>query len=614
MRTWLVALFLLGSCCCCATARAEDKIEAQRARKERGSPLPLRESAAAMTLPPGFTATLFAGEPDVHQPIAFVIDHRGRLWVAENDSYPNWMEHGKDRIVIFEDTDGDGKFDKRTVFAEGFHYISGLQIGMGGVWVIDCPNLLFFPVKEGEDKPAGEPTIVLDGWNWKGIHNLPNTLMWGPDGWLYGCHGITVNSLVGLPGTPEKARTPVSCGVWRFHPTKKLFEYICAGTTNPWGLDYDQHGQMFMSNNVVAHLWHVIQGSHFERMSGKDLNPYVFELMKTCADHLHWGAGLDWTKSRTGEANSVAGGGHSHAGLMLYLGESFPPEYRGTAFMCNTHGHRINNDFLERKGSGFVAHHHPDFCLANDKWFKGVSLHYGPDGSIYFLDWSDTGECHDYDITDRDHARIYRVAYKDTKKVDVDLAKETDADLVQMQRSSNEWFVRHARIVLRDRGLKDQAAQMLRTMLDEDKNPLYRLRAMWTLHMCGALEQRRLMNALADSDEYLRAWAIQLLAEDQKPSAGVLEKFAVMAKDDASPLVRLYLASAVQRTPLDQRKPTLEALLAHEEDAADQNLPLMYWYALEPVVGADPKAAVSMLPKIKIAKVREFVARRLAAK
>ena len=173
----------------------------QRSKVEKGSPLPLDKSAQAMTLPDGFTATLFAGEPDVHQPIGFCIDHRGRLWVAENDSYPKWEEHGKDRIVIFEDKDGDGKFDKRTVFAEGFHYLTGVQVGMGGVWVMDSPNLLFFPVKDGEDKPSGPPVVHLDGWNWKGIHNVPNTLTWGPDGWLYGCNGITVDSNVGVPGT-----------------------------------------------------------------------------------------------------------------------------------------------------------------------------------------------------------------------------------------------------------------------------------------------------------------------------------------------------------------------------------------------------------------------------
>ncbi len=612
------ALLMVFVVACIATAviaadKTEKEIAAQRAKKEKGAPVSLDKSAAAMTVPEGFNVTLFAGEPDVHQPIAFCLDHRGRLWVAENDSYPNWAEHGKDRIVIFEDTDGDGKFDKRTVFAEGFHYISGLQIGMGGVWVMDCPNLLFYPVKEGEDKPAGDPVIKLDGWNWHGVHNLPNTLTWGPDGWLYGCHGITVNSTVGVPGTPEKERTAVSCGVWRFQPVKNTFEVVSAGTTNPWGLDYDEHGQMFMTNNVVAHLWHVIQGSHFERMSGKDFNPYVFELMKTCADHLHWGGGK-WTDGRGGAANDAAGGGHSHAGLMLYYGEAFPPEYRGSAFMSNTHGHRLNNDALARKGSGFVATHRPDFILANDPWFKGVSVNYGPSGEVYFLDWSDTGECHDYDITDRDHARIYRVAYKGTKKVAVDLSKESDDALVEMQRSNNEWYVRHARVVLRDRGLKDAGAAKLRKMLDEDKNALYRLRAMWTLHMCGALDEGRMMNGLGDTDEYVRAWSIQLLAEDKKPSAAALEKYVAMAKEDASPLVRLYLASAMQRTPVEQRRTVMEALLAHEEDATDQNLPLMYWYALEPVVGVDKKEAAAMLGRIKIAKVREFVARRMTMK
>jgi putative membrane-bound dehydrogenase-like protein len=586
----------------------------QRARVEEGSPLAPDKAAAAMTLPAGFSATLFAGEPDVHQPIGFCIDHRGRLWVAENDSYPKWEEKGKDRIVIFEDTDGDGKFDKRTVFADGFHYLTGLQVGSGGVWVLDIPNLLFFPVKDGEDKPSGEPVVHLDGWSAKGIHNLPNSLTWGPDGWLYGCNGITSPGVVGPPGTPEDQRVKINCGVWRYHPTKKVFEKHAEGTTNPWGLDFDPRGQMFMSNNVIAHLWHVIQGAHYERMFGADFDPHVYEQIKTIADHLHWGGGK-WTESRSGQAHSIAGGGHSHAGFMLYFGESFPGEYRGTAFMCNTHGHRINNDSIERKGSGFVARHRPDFMLANDKWFKGVSVQYGPAGDVYFIDWSDTGECHDYDTTDRLHGRIYRVAYQGTKPARVDLSKESDDKLVEMQTSDNEWFVRHARVVLRDRGpLKPEAATKLVRMFDGESDPVRRLRAMWTLHACGAMNEKRLLRALTDQDEYVRGWAIQLLAEDQKPSAEALERFAEMAKADASPVVRLYLASAMQRTPIEQRRPVLEALLNHAEDATDQNLPAMYWYALEPAVGADKKYGAGMLGKVKIAKVRELIARRMAAK
>ena len=314
--TWAVAVLAAALSTGVGAAEKAGEVD-QRARREQGSPLPLEKSAQAMTLPPGFKATLFAGEPDVHQPIGFVLDRRGRIWVAENDSYPKREENSKDRIVILEDTDGDGTADRRTVFAEGFNYLTGLQIGAGGVWVTDPPNLLFFPVKEGEDKPAGPPVVHLDGWSWKGIHNVPNTLTWGPDGWLYGCNGITSESVVGAPGAPAKQRTKINCGIWRYHPTRKVFEMYAQGTTNPWGLDYDRNGQMFMSNNVVAHLWQVIQGAHYERMFGNDFDPFAYGLMKTCADHLHWGGG-EWQKSRTGEVHSIAGGGHSHCGLMIY--------------------------------------------------------------------------------------------------------------------------------------------------------------------------------------------------------------------------------------------------------------------------------------------------------
>jgi putative membrane-bound dehydrogenase-like protein len=610
MTKWIWVVVLILSC----AAKADEPDPHQRERKEQGAPIALDKAAAAMTLPAGFSATLFAGEPDVHQPIALCIDHRGRLWVAENDSYPKWEEHGKDRIVIFEDTDGDGKFDKRTVFADGFHYISGVQIGMGGVWVADCPNLEFFPVKEGEDHPSGPPEVHLDGFSAKGIHNLPNSLMWGPDDWLYGCNGVIFDCAIGPPGTPVEKRVKANRGVWRYHPTKKIFERFCEGTANPWGLDYDEHGQMFMTNNVVAHLWHVIQGAHYPRIWGSDSNPNNYEFIQTIADHLHWGGG-DWTTSRGGEGiHSVAGGGHSHAGCMLYFGEAFPAQYRGSVFMCNTHGNRINNDILERKGSGFVAHHGKDFMLANDKWFKGVSIQYGPAGDIFFIDWSDTGECHDVDITDRDHARLYRVAYEGTKKVTVDLSKETTDRLAEMQTWKNEWYVRHARVVLRDRGLTSAAKAALVHMMDDDADGVHRLRAMWTLRMCDELDESRATKALSDQDEYVRAWAIQLLAEDQNPSPEALAKFLEMAQSDASPVVRLYLASAMQRTPVAQRKAIMEALIARAEDAADPNLPLMDWYALEPVVAADKKAAVGLLAKAKIAKVRELITRRMVGK
>ena len=281
-----------------------------------------QDAAKAMKVPEGFNVSLIAGEPDLVQPSAFEFDDRGRLWVAEFMSYPVWKPEGHDRILIFEDTKHDGHFDKRTVFWDKGNYLSGFTLGFGGVWVCCAPNLYFIPLN-ADDTP-GEPHVVLDGWGTGGKHNVVNSLTWAPDGWLYGCSGITGPGRVGAPGTADEQRTAISCGVWRYHPTKKKFEVVLEGTTNPWGIDYDDWGQMFICNTVIGHLWHVIPGMHTQRMSGDDYNKYVYELLPMCADHIHW-AGGNWQSSRGGKgAHDAAGGGHSHCGAMIYSGDNWP--------------------------------------------------------------------------------------------------------------------------------------------------------------------------------------------------------------------------------------------------------------------------------------------------
>jgi putative membrane-bound dehydrogenase-like protein len=330
------------------------------------------------------------------QPIAFTFDDRGRLWVVECNSYPKWTNYkeGKDRVLIFEDTDGDGHFDTCKVFWDKGANLTGIEFGFGGVWLCATPNLLFIPIKDGADTPAGPPQVILDGWDIKAQHNVFNSLTWGPDGWLYGCNGILSNSRVGAPGTNDEKRVPMNCGVWRYHPTKKVFEVVAHGTTNPWGLDFDDYGRMFITNCVIKHLFHVIPGAHYQRMYGQDLNSYCYSLMESCADHIHW-AGGDWTTSRGGKGeHSDKGGGHAHSGAMVYLGDNWPDEYRNNVFMCNLHGNRINRDFIDDKGSGVVARHGKDFLFANDEWFRGIALKYGPDGGVFVTDWCDTGECH----------------------------------------------------------------------------------------------------------------------------------------------------------------------------------------------------------------------------
>jgi putative membrane-bound dehydrogenase-like protein len=313
--------------------------------------------------------------------------------------------------------------------------------------------LLFLPDRDGDDAPDGAPEVVLDGWDVKAQHNMFNALTWGPDGWLYGCNGIMSNSRVGPPGAPDAARGAINCGVWRLHPTRRVFEAVAHGTTNPWGLDFDDHGEAFITNCVIPHLYRVVPGAHFQRMYGQDFNPHLYGLMETCADHIHW-AGGSWQDSRGGQGrHGEAGGGHAHTGAMIYLGDNWPDRYRDSLFTCNLHGRRVNNDRLTRRGSGYVATHGPDFLLSGDAWFRGLELKYGPDGSVFLTDWSDTGECHetDADGAHRENGRIYKISYGPARPVAVDLAKLGDEELVRLQLHKNDWYVRTARRLLQER-------------------------------------------------------------------------------------------------------------------------------------------------------------------
>ena len=487
------------------------------------APLPPTEAIGRMRVPDGFTVMLFAAEPEVVQPIAFTIDPRGRLWVVENYSYPIWLggPQGKDRILIFEDTDGDGHFDRRTVFYDKGTNFTGIELGFGGVWVCATPNLLFIPDRDGDDRPDSPPVAVLDGWDTKAQHNMFNALKWGPDGWLWGCNGILSNSRVGKPGTPDDRRVPINCGVWRYHPIRQVFEAVAHGTTNPWGLDFDDHGEAFITNCVIPHLFHVVPGAHFQRMFGQDYNPNLYGLLETCADHLHW-AGGHWTDSREGkghEKHSAAGGGHAHVGAMIYLGDNWPEQYRGSLLTFNIHGHRANHDRLERKGSSYVAHHDRDFLTVDDTWFRGLELKYGPDGAVYFTDWTDRGECHetDADNAHRENGRIYKLGFGKIKPVQVNLATSTDEELARLQLHKNDWYVRTARRLLQERAANGAnltaANEALLSILKTHPDVTRRLRALWALHATGALDDQALLGLLDDADESIRGWAIRLLAD-----------------------------------------------------------------------------------------------------
>lgn len=624
--------------------------------------LPPGEAAAGFRVPDGFRVTAFAAEPDIQNPIAMAWDTRGRLWIAENYTYADRTKKFdlglRDRVVILEDTDGDGKFDQRTVFADDIQMLASITLGYGGVWLMTPPQLVFIPDRDGNDQPDGAPIVVLDGFTpaTDNHHTLANGLKWGPDGWLYGRCGASSPGRLGIPGTPDDQRVPLFGGVWRFRPDLMVLngepaatndpavvEVLCHGTTNPWGMDWNEHAEAFFINTVNGHLWHVIPGAHFRRPHSEDPNPHVYSTIDTHADHYHWDTGKDWTDSRkvTGEHDRL-GGGHAHSGLTIYLGDNWPQSYRGRLMTLNLHGRRVNVDRLEREGSGYAGRHEPDILQSADPWFRGIELSYGPDGAVYLLDWSDTGECHEHTGVHRTSGRVFRVDYRGAKSRPrmPDLATLGNPDLIDLHRQPNEWFVRQARQILAARHGEPQfkeslaaACQQLRKLFDAEPDVAIKLRALFTLFVLRDLDDAFLLKQFSHPDEHVRSCAIRLAtdrwpldtimgrphptaSQQTRSDSPVYRELIRLATTDESGLVRLALTSTLQRLPIADRLALAKPLAARVRDAGDHNLPLMVWYGLMPLASSksakDLASLAEFAAECALPTTRQLISRRLA--
>jgi putative membrane-bound dehydrogenase-like protein len=576
------------------------------------------EAIAEMTVQDGYQVNVWTSEPDITQPMAFCWDHKGRLWIAENRDYESrgdgFSNSGDSRILILEDTNHDGKADSRKIFLEGIAFPAAIAVGFDGLFLGAPPHLLFVPDRDHDDRAdLDDIEIRLTGWGIRDRHETLNSIHWGPDGWLYGCQGFATPSKVRKPSGKDRIyrhRDPfppdllegegvdINGGIWRYHPTKDRFEVVAHGLSNPWGIDYDEHGQLFISACVIPHLWHIIPGGIYHRQGGQHFNPYVYKDIQTIGDHRHRSA---------------------HGGARIYLSDAFPPDQYGRIFMANIHEHAVLSDVLERRGSGYLGRHGDDFLLANNAQWIGFSMEIGPDGGLYVLDWHDADIC-GKEVLHKETGRVFRIMPEISQATNFDnrysdLTGLSDLTLVALQSNKSSWHARRARLILQERAHKSPIAsetvQALSKLLDAENDAPIRLNALWTLHACQALDKDALVALLNDPNEFVRAWSVQLLCEDYDPGNVALEKFVQLAGSDPSPAVRLYLANALQRITGDAQWQLAGALLSRGEDVNDHNIPLMIWYGIEPLVMKDPSRAATLSHQSAFPEINQFIARRL---
>jgi putative membrane-bound dehydrogenase-like protein len=608
------------------------------ANTERASTRPMDPAEVCRTarLPDGFSLLTFAAEPDVQNPIGLCTDARGRVWVAENFTWAGnglgtWDDSLRDRVVVLTDRDGDGRHDERKVFWDGGTRLTSVAVGLGGVWVIDLPQLLFIPDRDDDLVPDGPPEVVLDGFDERSVGHTPaNGLTWGPDGWLWGRHGIQGTSRIGTPGAGDSQRVQVNTGIWRYHPVRRIVEKVMDGMTNSWGTDFDAHGETFVINTVIGHLWHAVHGSHVERMYGTDLEPHVYDLVPQVADHVHWDTGENWNDIRDGvsDKTSAAGGGHAHIGLMIYQGDGWPSEYRGGVYTLNLHGRRINHDALAARGAGYTATHAADMCFIADPWFRGMDLVAAPDGGVYIADWSDTGECHDHDGVHRTSGRIYKLVYARTSAA-AEPANLRQADSAALRRhlfASDQWWSRAAVREWQRRAVAgDELAADVGWLHDQSASaadPLHRLRALWAVAAIDggdgkALGEPLLLGRLDDADPFVRSWAVRLLVDGcspggRQPSAAAIARLVSLAETDLAPPVQLHLASAVGRLADGPAWELARKLCGHDRYAADPQLPNLVWYGLVKSAPRHPDEGLAVASTAALPRVRRNMARLLA--
>ncbi|MFL5342315.1 MAG: PVC-type heme-binding CxxCH protein [Gemmataceae bacterium] len=573
------------------TKGLDDALRNLHAPLAGGTPLSAAESLKRLKPQAGLTVDLIASEPAVKQPLNISFDERGRMWVVNYEQYPfpaglKIVEYdryirakfdkvppppphqfrGADRITIHED-DGTGKFAKVKTFVDGLNIATSVLHGRGGVWVTNPPYLLFYPMKEGDDKPSGDPVVHLSGFGLEDTHSVMSSLQWGPDGWIYGCQGSTCTAKVKVEIEHETKTTDfLGQAIWRYHPERHKFEIFAEGGGNTFGVAFDDQGRLYSGTNWGKYRGlHYVQGGYYVKGWGKHgplTNPYALGFF----EHM----------PHTGNADRL-----THTFIVYGGTGGLPDSIRGKIIGPNPLQHRVSVTRREPVGSSYQTFEEPFLLTSADGWFRPVDLKAGPDGALYVADLYENRISHvdPRDNWDRGTGRIYRIRSIDAKPVQpFDLSKKSSAELVELLASPNKWYRETALRLLGDR--KDKSViPLLEKNIKKDRGQLA-LESLWALNLCGGLTDKVAVETLYHANPMVCAWTVRLLGDRKTVSRDIAEELRGKPVCEIDLQVISQLASSAKRLPAAVGLPIIEILM-NRTYTDDPHIPLLVWWAIE---------------------------------
>ena len=567
----------------CSETRASRTIDAT---PRAAGPLSPDEALAGFELEPGYRIELAAAEPLIRDPVAVAFDDRGRMYVVENRGYPGPLEGAEARspaegvVALLEDTNRDGRFDKRTDFARQLTFPNGVMAWDGGVFVSCAPDLLYLK-DTNDDGVADERRVVLTGFDTSKTSQLRfshPTL--GIDNWVYLTSGLA-GGRVSAPDHPE--RPPVTLGTndSRFNPLTLTFEVT--GGQGQYGLTFDDYGRRFTSSNRRPVMHVVLEAGDLKRNPHLAFSQTVEDVSAAGAQAAVWPISGDTTTASFipslmsaphAGTFTAASGGHIHRG------DALPAADRGSIFVCESAQNLVQRQVLAPNGVTFrsrPARTGRDFLASRDTWFRPVFAANGPDGALYIVDMYRRIIDHPQYVPEQSRAlldfeagkergRIYRIVARDWKhdRRPIDLGRMTAAELARTLEHANAWWRETAQRLLVER--RDRAAiPHLRGVAQASRSDVARVHALWTLDGLAALEPADIVRGLQDQHAGVRENAVRLAGMRIGTSEDLLLRVLRLADDD-NDRVRLRVALALGDTT-DPRAIGALAALARRDGA-----------------------------------------------